>query len=405
MKKVIDTNVLLQYPEIVFSEDCIIPSVVISELEHIKTSGTKSEETRFQARKATRMLVDNQDKYSIFIVNKDTYEIVENHNLLINNDNLIIACCKQINSNEIVFCSNDLLARLIAKNIFEIQVVDYKPNKLDEYYKGYKEVVLDNEKMAYFYEHLNDNQFECLQNEYLIIKDTDEEIIDTLKWNGKGYVAVFNRGFKSRMFGNIKPLDDIQRCAFDSIASNEITIMYGKAGSGKTTIPLAYIMQMLETQKIKTCHIVYHYEPLKYAKTLGFEKGSHTEKILNSGSLGNILGAKFGDIQVIQSMISSGILNIVPTANIRGVEFGTEDMVFCTESQNLDVYTLKTIIQRCKEGCKQVYEGDIIEQSDINRGQLGIERMIDVFKGYEKFGCVKLKNNYRNSICELADQM
>ena len=29
--------------------------------------------------------------------------------------------------------------------------------------------------------------------------------------------------------------------------------------------------------------------------------------------------------------------------------------------------------------------------------------MIDVFKDYKSFGCVKLKNNYRSEIGELAD--
>ena len=76
-----------------------------------------------------------------------------------------------------------------------------------------------------------------------------------------------------------------------------------------------------------------------------------------------------------------------------------------TESQNLDVYTLKTIIQRCKSGCKQIYEGDIIEQKDTNVQNVGINRLIDVFKGHKSFGCVKLKNNYRSELSELADLM
>ena len=73
-----------------------------------------------------------------------------------------------------------------------------------------------------------------------------------------------------------------------------------------------------------------------------------------------------------------------------------------TESQNLDVYTLKTIIQRCKAGSKIIFEGDIIEQHDSNR-EIGLFKMIDIFKNYKSFGCVKLKNNYRSEIGELAD--
>ena len=104
-------------------------------------------------------------------------------------------------------------------------------------------------------------------------------------------------------------------------------------------------------------------------------------------------------------MIERGMLDIIPTANIRGIELEADSILLCTESQNLDVYTLKTILQRCKEGCKQIYEGDIIEQKDTNTQDMGIRRLIDVFKGNEKFGCVKLKNNYRSQLSELADLM
>ncbi len=104
-------------------------------------------------------------------------------------------------------------------------------------------------------------------------------------------------------------------------------------------------------------------------------------------------------------MINRGILDIIPTANIRGVEFEADSCVIVTEAQNLDVYTLKTIIQRCKEGCKQIYEGDIIEQKDTKIQDVGINRLIEVFKGNENFGCVKLKNNYRSKLSELADRL
>ena len=70
MKKVIDTNILINYPEVILENDCIIPSVVISELENIKTGNKRDENLKFQARVAVRMLEDNSDKYEIFVVNK-----------------------------------------------------------------------------------------------------------------------------------------------------------------------------------------------------------------------------------------------------------------------------------------------------------------------------------------------
>jgi len=247
--------------------------------------------------------------------------------------------------------------------------------------------------MAYFYEHQNENMFGLLINQYLILKDDKNKIVDTLKWIGETYDTVRYKAYKSNMFGTLKPLDEIQVCAMDSINTNDITVLYGKAGSGKTTLPLNYIMQNLEKGKFKKLYVIYSYEPLKGAKTLGFEKGDHITKLLYSASIGNILASKFGDISQVEYMIERQMLDIIPTANIRGVEFEEDSVVLCTESQNLDVYTLKTIIQRCKEGCKQIYEGDIIEQKDTDIQQIGMSRLIEVFKGNKKFGCIKLKNN------------
>lgn len=259
--------------------------------------------------------------------------------------------------------------------------------------------------MAYFYENLNKNTLELLVNEYVLLKDSNGIIVDKLKWDGETYQTIVNKPYKSNMFGTLKPLDDVQACAMDSIKSNDITVLYGKAGSGKTTLPLNYIMQEIEKGRFKKCYMVYSYEPLKGAKTLGFEKGDHVTKLIYSASIGNILASKFGDMQQVEYMIDRGILDIIPTANIRGVEFESDSICMVTESQNLDVYTLKTIIQRCKTGCKQIYEGDVIEQKDTIIQNVGINRLIDVFKGHKSFGCVKLKNNYRSELSDLADMM
>lgn len=399
-----DTNACLELQDKIFESSFVISSKTLEEIENIKTSQNKDSDIKYRARKLSHLLDDKSDAYQVAITYEEVFKVIEDFYLMPTPDNIILASAFLWNKEEeIIFKSDDINAKVIGREVFGLNVCGVYESHNNEIYKGYKTIDVSNDKLADFYGDLNINWFDCLTNEYAILKNNNT--VDIYKWVGNKYVPINSRGFKSRMFGNIRPLDDIQRCAFDSIASNEITVLHGKAGSGKTTIPLAYIMQHLETQKVKKCHIVFHYEPLKGAKTLGFEKGSHVEKILNTGALGNILSTKFGDIQIIESMISSGTLNIIPTANIRGVEFGAEDIVFVTEAQSLDVYTLKTIVQRCKSGCKQIYEGDILEQADIVRDIYGIDRLTDVFKGYEKFGCIELKNNYRSPICELADKM
>ena len=374
----------------------------MEELENIKTSSRKDEETKYKARKLLHILDENSDKYKVVITTKNIISIIDDFGLENTPDNQICACAYSIP--DILFITNDISCKTIAKWIFGLDISSISTIQ-EDLYKGYRDITLSENDMAYFYEHLNENVFNLLTNEYVIIRNADNEVVDKLKWDGGMYQTIRNKPFKSNMFGTLKPLDDIQSFAMDSINTNDITVLYGKAGSGKTTLPLNYIMQEIEKGRYKKCYMVYSYEPLKGAKTLGYEKGDHVTKLIYSASIGNILASKFGDLQQVEYMLDSGMLDIIPTANIRGVEFESDSICMVTESQNLDVYTLKTIIQRCKSGCKQIYEGDIIEQKDTNIQNVGINRLIDVFKGHKSFGCVKLKNNYRSELSELADLM
>lgn len=403
--KFYDTNAILKLQDKIFEEDFIISSVTLQELEHIKVSRNKDDQVKYEARKALHLLDDNSDKYDVVVYDNAIENYILGKNMEITPDTKIVGSCAFIKAmKDVVFVTDDIACKMIARKIFNLTVKGVNDEPVD-IYKGYREISLNEQEMACFYQNLNENVLGLLTNEYLLLKDCDGNIVDKLKWDGETYQTIRSKPYKSNMFGTLKPLDDIQSFAMDSINTNDITVLYGKAGSGKTTLPLNYIMQEIEKGRYKKCYIVYSYEPLKGAKTLGFEKGDHITKLIYSASIGNILASKFGDIQQVEYMIDRDMLDIIPTANIRGWECPSDSILLCTESQNLDVYTLKTIIQRCKSGCKQIYEGDVIEQKDTNIQNVGINRLIDVFKGCKSFGCVKLKNNYRSELSELADKM
>lgn len=387
-------------------KDSIICSKTIEELENIKTSVTKSEEVKYKARQAVRAII--RDKPLVAVVRQSDYDELNRKRLEITNDNLIIACAERMyleENRDIVFYTRDYLCGLIARTYSHLNVETPEEKQVEDLYKGYKTVTSTDEELANVYSKENcENIFNCLLNEYVVINDGEGNFCDVLKWTGNSYKNVYNKNFKSRQLGVLKPLDVQQRMTFDSIVENDITVLTGRAGTGKTTIPLAFIMQGLESGKYKKCYIVYSYETLKNQKTLGYVKGDDLTKKLYSSSLGGILSSKLGDMTEVERLIMSGQLDIIPTANLRGIEFGEDSIVLCTESQNLDTYSLKTLIQRCKTGAKLILEGDILEQCDTSRG-VGLFRMIDVFKGHKCFGCVKLKNNYRSEVSELADML
>ena len=403
--KFYDTNALLELMDDVLIEPFVISSVTLEELENIKTSKNKTEETRYKARKVVHLLDENRDKYEVVIYTDSTAERLNIYAIEVTNDSKICACAKEWQRNnhndELLFVTNDICCRVIAEDIFCLKVERATSTDMD-IFKGYKEVFMSDEEMAYFFEHPYENIYSLKVNEYLIISNIQKQ--NVYKWNGQEYVLVSPTSFKSKNFGTIKPLDSIQICACDSIENNQITMLYGKAGSGKTLLPMAYASTMMDKEKYNNITFVYSYDTLKGAKDLGYEKGDHVTKLLNYGAIGGILSSKYGDMYEVERKMDKGELNIIPTAYIRGISL-QKSIVIVTEAQNLDVYTLKTIIQRCENDCKLIIEGDMIEQKDTNVSQIGMKRFAEVFGGNETTGIIKLKSNYRSKISELADSM
>jgi PhoH-like ATPase len=119
----------------------------------------------------------------------------------------ICACANSLKDTEnLVFVSDDICCRTIAREIFGLNCSSaYKP---DVPYSGFSEVIFDDKQLAYFYEHLSENQFNLLINQYLIVKNKNNETIDKFKWNGEYYKTVVPKTIKSAMFGTIRPFDD-----------------------------------------------------------------------------------------------------------------------------------------------------------------------------------------------------
>lgn len=410
-KYFVDTCTLLNYTDQLFNSlfRFAISEVTLREIESIKTSIYKDEETKYKARRVTRLLAENQDKYDVLLLSDEIFQMLDNLDLDETPDNLIAMSVEYWfeKINPIDFVTDDLCLYNITTQLLPLKTMlgsEVFGSNEKEIYKGYKELYLDDNKLSCFYEHQTENQFNNVLNEYLIIDDIKSNPIDAYRWTSEGYQHLSNRPIKSEILGTIKPFDIYQSCAFDSLNKNEITVLTGKAGVGKTSIPLYYLQSLLEKGKIKKIYIIYHFETLKNAKTLGYIKGDLDTKILNTSSIGGILASKYGDIVQVQRMMQDGVLEIIPTANIRGIELNDCGLLV-TESQDIDTYTLKTILQRCGKNVKCCFEGDILEQSDMNCRSIGLDRMIDVFKGFDQFGYIKLKNNYRNPISSLADKM
>lgn len=395
----VDTNVLLN-PNFKFEdyERVAISIVSIEENDGLK----KNPEIGYQARDATKKL-KNATNVKIEI---DYDFSFENRFLKHSNDNFILGFAYQVwrNDNEFVFLTDDfnLYLKAVALNI-PCDLFEYKDIDFD--YKGYKVITMSPQEMSDHYSKPS-NIYGLLNNEYLLIENEDENIVDQQRWNNvKGFIPLNAKSITSRYLDELKPKDPYQIIAIDSLDNMAFTLLFGVAGSAKTLLSLSWIMKGIQSQEIDKCVIIFNSVPLKNNQVQGFYPGNRDAKLLQS-SLGGILSSKFGAMSAVEDLIEEGKLLLIPTSEIRGIEISEKDCILVTEAQNIDAYTMRTIIQRAK--CKIIIEGDMLEQRDLRSNSPqdnGMQRAIEVFKDTKYFSCVKLKNTYRSPMCEIAQMI
>lgn len=399
---ILDTNTLILGVDLTQFNKVYIPITVLEELDKIKHNSEG--ELNYKARKAIRQI---EESANIEYILEYTTSLPYWLDLNVPDNRILAYTLKVLESDKnAILLSGDI--NVLAK----CRVLGIKCEKFDgscekeELYTGYKEVILTEYEQSVHYQ-CPINRWELLNNEYIIIKNEDGEVIDKQRWvEGKGFMPTTAKNLKSIYLGDIKAKDIYQQLAIDSLCNTQFTMLTGFAGTAKTMFSLGWIMQNIQSNKIGKCVIIFNPAKLKNNEQLGYYSGDRTQKLLQN-SIGGILSSKLGDMTMVETLINQGKIMIVPTSDIRGIEICDNDCLYVTEAQNTDAYTIKTIIQRAKDGCKIIIEGDMEEQKDIrcSNKELGMQRVIDVFKGSSYFSCVKLQKIYRSPIAELAQNI
>ena len=408
-RKFLDTNAILDLQDKMFEDDFCISSISLQEMENIKTSGRKDEETKYKARKALHLLDENKDKYEVVIYTTAMENYIVEKQLEVTPDTKIIASCAfsrglLTQDNDFIFVTNDVACKMIASKIFDLEVESVGEKELDEY-KGFIEKSLSEEEMASFYEHISENMFGLLINQYLILKDDKDEVVDAYRWNGTQHEPLFKKNIQSLYFDKLKSKDIYQSCAIDSLMNCTITAITGKAGSGKSLLALMSAMYLIEKGKYDRIVVMFNPTKTRGASDMGFYGGDFIDKAMQN-SIGQILTTKFGDRYAVDLLLSQNKLKLVSMADCRGMEISDSEILWITESQNTSIDLIKLCLSRVSSGAKVFIEGDYLSQVDskaFDGNNNGLKRMIDVFKGHEEFGYVQLQNVWRSKIAELCE--
>lgn len=404
---VIDTSALMNNESIVqeFVDfyRVIISIVTLEELDNLKTN--KDFEISKRARSAIKEIEKLKD-IIYFDTNKRVHDILLPSSNLMNNFNLnddIIVTCALFNNAYLI--TNDFNLKIKAKALGVECFTFIKP---ESQYKGYREVSVSDEELANLYSNLNNNLFDCLINEYLIINNLNNDFVDILKWNGEKYINIHNKNIATVAFGDkIKPKDIYQRAVIDSIMTNTMTAISGKAGSGKSLLSLMCAMYLVEKGKYDRIVILNNPTKAKGATDCGYYTGSMVEKLMQN-SIGNILNTKFGDRLAVDLLLQQDKLRVISMADARGMEIRDSEILYITECQNTSVELLKLSLQRVSQEAKIIIEGDIDAQVDsisFEGNRNGMKRAVEVLKGKPEFGYIELKNIWRSKIAELVEKM
>ena len=191
-------------------------------------------------------------------------------------------------------------------------------------------------------------------------------------------------------------LNEEQKQAKRYILEKQITILTGKAGSGKTLAAVATALDMLHKKEIKKVYIT---RPVVTREDLGFLPGDIADKLdpFLIPIYDNL--SRFYNEEAIKKLVENKSIDIAPIAFMRGrtIEDG---ILIIDEAQNVDHESLKMCLTRIGKSGKIVVCGDTA-QIDLKKKQhSGLAFLVEISSKIEGMQHMELKTNHRNPIVE-----
>lgn len=270
-------------------------------------------------------------------------------------------------------------------------------------YNGMLEIQMTDEEMAKFYQDKNKgNEFGLLENQYLIVKNMDGDIVDKYRWSGKSLVDITYKRMRSQMLGEIKPKNVKQQCYFDMLNNDSIKVktVIGNAGVGKSFIATNWAVEKLIDGTFERFIVLRNNIQTRGVKELGFRKGSTDEKLDGFNSfLKDIITPENFEQLKFENRLETPYLG-----EIRGRNFSS-CCVYCSEAQDLDIQIIKTIVSRIGQKSVLILDGDHSQcDSKHFEGDFsGLRAIARSLAGNPLFGMVELDKCERSDVASLAE--
>lgn len=433
---VLDTNVLLQDPNSIFSFDdneVVIPAVVLEEVDSKKRY---MDEVGRNARQVSKLIDGLREEGKLHekipLRNGGVLRIELNHrsfhelqDIFVEktNDNRILAVANNLSNEEktkengrpVIIVSKDTLVRvkadalgLIAEDFLSDRVVE-----VDHIYTGFLDLYIDKGNLDRFYEKNELTLTEVTNhpfypNQFVIMKDAlggSASAVGMVDKTGKKVKRLFTD--HDHIWG-IRPRNVQQTMALELLLRNDLPLvtLIGKAGTGKTLLALA--AGLLQTEDMGTFKKLLVARPIvPVGKDIGFLPGEKEEKLRpwmqpiydNLEFLFNT--KKPGELDAI--LAGMGSIEVEALTYIRGRSI-PDQFIIIDEAQNLTKHEVKTILTRVGERSKIVLMGDPeqIDHPYLDEYNNGLTYVVEKFKDQQIAGHVKLVKGERSGLAQLA---
>lgn len=223
-----------------------------------------------------------------------------------------------------------------------------------------------------------------------------DETAETYPDFGKEYgIKQGRRQIKNKIKFGLS-LNDEQKITKANILNDSISVLTGRAGSGKTLLACQIALEYLFHREIDRIIIT---RPTVSNEDIGFLPGSMEEKmnpwVAPIHANMHLLAGK----EKIEKLIAENKLEISPISFMRGRTF-VNSCVIVDEAQNITKSQMEMILSRLGVHSKMIICGDTTQTDLKNKKDSGFPYLFNMQNNVTGIGFYELKQNHRHPIVE-----
>lgn len=385
-------------------ENTYISLLSLTELENIKTSYNKSEQIKYEARKAVRTIIESDTINYNLSSQKVITKLLKQFNFLSDiNDHKIICEAEQLGketNTKVLFLTSDGAQYLIAQQMPHLSAIFYNPEKTEmEEYCGWVDYSPSEQDLVTLYSMPHNNTLNSNTNEFVKIYE-NEELKDVLFWTGNEYRNLKYKEFTTNLGERIKPRNLEQKMYLDLLQNKDIPIKLciGKFGTGKSMLALNYAIHEVQVGRFDKIIFIKNNLEVKGAGKLGTLPGGEIEKMAPwLRQIEDCIGP-----QAYEDMLNNGQIEPAHLSSIRGRDL-KNCIILVDEAENFLTTNIQLLIGRVASNTEIIFCADVKQCDYIDEKMSGIPKLIERLKGNKLFGMIKLIKTERSAVAALAD--